>query len=94
MSRGYPDSCSFADVLQQFDLEAQQEDLYFLCNQRGLLAIARALDDIPGLTLGERHQLCCAPVDERAAQAFDAFVNFVRWSAPAPALCPFLLLCS
>jgi Suv3 C-terminal domain 1 len=68
----------------QFDLEAQQEDLYFLCNQSSLLAIARALDDIPALTLAERHQLCCAPVDEKNTQAFDAFVNFVRWSALPP----------
>lgn len=63
----------------QFDLEAQQEDLYFLCNNTGMLAIARALDQVPGLTLAERHQLCCAPVDEKNAQVFDAFVNFVRW---------------
>ena len=83
LSRGYPDSCSFADVLQQFDLEAQQEDLYFLCNQSSLLAIARATDGIAGLTLSERHQLCCAPVDDRATQVFDAFVNFVRWFGPS-----------
>lgn len=66
----------------QFDLEAQQEDLYFLCNQTSLLAIARALDDVPGLTLAERHQLCCAPVDEKNGQVFEAFVNFVRWFVP------------
>jgi hypothetical protein len=78
ISRGYPDQCSFAEVLQQFAVEAQQEDLYFLCNQSGMLAIAQALDDISSLTLAERHTLCTAPVDEKNSKVFAAFLDFAK----------------
>lgn len=78
MSRGYPENATFAAVLQQFAMESQQENLYFLCSQDGMLAIARATDDIANLSLKDRAAICTAPVDERNKPVFNAFLIFIE----------------
>lgn len=81
LSRGYPESTTFAAVLQQFAMESQQEQLYFLCSHTGMLAIARATDDIPNLSLKDRAAMCTAPVDEKNKPVFNAFLHFIGRSA-------------
>ena len=82
-SKGYPDECSFSAVLQQFALEAQQEELYTLCNQEGLLTLAEALDDVESLLLQERLTFCTAPVDTGKPPVFAAFRDMVARCARA-----------
>lgn len=83
-SKGYPDQCSFAAVLEQFVMEAHQEDLYQLCNQECMLTVAHAIDDIEELTLHERHQFCTAPVDTNKPAVFDAFIDMANMCASHP----------
>jgi hypothetical protein len=85
VSKGYPAKCSFSSVLEQFALEAQQEELYKLCNQSNMVAIAQAIDGFEPLSLGERHMFCIAPVDRKKVPAFNAFLLFVeRYVLAAP----------
>lgn len=81
-SRGYPEAATFSAVLQQFALESQQEQLYFLCSHSGMLAIARATDDIPDLSLRDRAAMCTAPVDEKNKVVFNAFLVFINRCVP------------
>lgn len=81
LSRGYPESTTFSAVLQQFAIESQQEQLYFMCSHSGMLAIARATDDILNLSLKDRAAMCTAPVDEKNKPVFNAFLNFIDRSA-------------
>ena len=76
--QGYPDVCLYSSVLHHFALEASQDELYSLSKHDQMQAIAETLDDVPELTLYERHQFCTAPVDTRKAQVFNAFLAFVE----------------
>ena len=76
--QGYPDECSYSDVLQHFALEASQDDLYFLCKHDEIQLVAVALDALPELTLHERFQFSTAPVNARRAPIFSAFMHFAQ----------------
>eukprot|EP00892_Ulva_mutabilis_P010547 jgi/Ulvmu1/7865/UM004_0096.1 len=77
-SRGYPETSTFSAILQQFAIESQQEQLYFLCSHAGMLAIAKATDEIPELSLKDRAAMCTAPVDEKNRLVFNAFLFFIH----------------
>lgn len=78
MSKGYPEACSFSEVLEHFKNEAQQEELYRLCNQDAILLIAQSIDDVAPLSVQDRHLFCTAPVNIRKAPVLDTFVRFVQ----------------
>ena len=85
MSKGYPEACTFSEVLEHFKNEAQQEELYRLCNQDAILQIAQSIDDVSPLSVQDRHLFCTAPVNIRKPPVFDVFVRFVqRCAAWAP----------
>jgi hypothetical protein len=86
LSQGYPEKCLYSQVLEQFALEAQQEQVYFLCNHEGQVALARGIDTIDPLTLAERHIFCIAPVDAKNRAIYNAFIRFVEQCALHPPL--------
>jgi hypothetical protein len=91
LSKGYPDLCSFAEVLEHFKNEAQQEVLYKLCNQTAILTIAQSIDHISPLSVQDRLVFCSAPVTIRKPAILAAFVQMVerfayQLSLPAPSL--------
>jgi hypothetical protein len=78
LSKGYPELCSFAEVLEHFKNEAQQEPLYQLCNQDAILAIAQSIDDVSPLTVNDRLALSTAPVNIRKPAVIPIFVLMVK----------------
>jgi Suv3 C-terminal domain 1 len=78
ISKGYPDECTFSVMLEHFALEAQQDDVYRLCNHEGMLQIAAALDSFPQLSLLQRHTFSTAPIDPNKSTEFGAFMSLVQ----------------
>ena len=68
------------------DASQVQSDFFFMCRHEEVVETARALHEVPGLTLSERIQLCAAPVKLRQHEPRVAFLEAVRAIAARTAM--------
>lgn len=66
---------SFPEVLARFGQEARLDGTYFLCQQEALLALAKALEQVKGLSLADRFTFAMSPTNHRSRESKAALLR-------------------
>ncbi|KAI8473274.1 MAG: P-loop containing nucleoside triphosphate hydrolase protein [Monoraphidium minutum] len=81
MLAGQLQGAGLEQLLRRFEAEAKLDGTYFLCNQEGLMQIAKLIKGVPSLSLQDRFTFCMAPVSSRDELVKGAVQEFAHWYA-------------
>ncbi|XP_057529321.1 DExH-box ATP-dependent RNA helicase DExH18, mitochondrial [Amaranthus tricolor] len=73
---GHLPNMTFSQLLDKFSENCRLDGSYFLCQQSGIKKVANMLEKVQGLSLEDRYNFCCAPVNIRDPKAMYHLLQF------------------